>query len=216
MTAATQSRRAKGQQTRSAILEATLIVIVKYGHRAVTHRAVAAEAGVNVSLTTYYFRDLKQLISEAFALYRARVEADAAQTWQEVFAKVESFAVDNRDPEYRNLWVDKLAEFGTGYIVGQINQRPAGLILEMTFFYDLHLNDALRQSACEVRANFEAGFVRLCERLGSAQPQVDAPLLLGTLQRLEYQGLSAPQRLGKEAIYQQLRRVLWWIIAGTN
>ena len=61
MTAATVSRRA-------AIVEATLRVIGERGADAVTHRAVAAEAGVALASTTYYFASKDALVREAFEL----------------------------------------------------------------------------------------------------------------------------------------------------
>ena len=54
-----KTRRAQGEQTRQTILKATLEVLAQQGYTAITHRAVAKQAGVNYSLTTYYFKDLK-------------------------------------------------------------------------------------------------------------------------------------------------------------
>ena len=63
----TRARRARGEQTRLKILDAVLKVIAREGTRGVTHRSVAAEAGVQLSLTTYYFSDIGALIREALA-----------------------------------------------------------------------------------------------------------------------------------------------------
>ena len=75
MTAATSSRRA-------AIVEATLRVIGERGADAVTHRAVATEAGVALASTTYYFASKDALVREAFELVIDRslalVDAHAA------------------------------------------------------------------------------------------------------------------------------------------
>jgi DNA-binding transcriptional regulator YbjK len=53
---------------RAAIVEATLRVIGERGADAVTHRAVAAEAGVALASTTYYFASKHALVREAFEL----------------------------------------------------------------------------------------------------------------------------------------------------
>jgi len=53
---------------REAILEATLRVIEARGADAVTHRAVAAEAGVSPALTTYHFASKEALVAEALEL----------------------------------------------------------------------------------------------------------------------------------------------------
>lgn len=55
-----QGRKASRQgseQRRQAILDAAMRLIVRDGVRAVRHRAVAAEAQVPLSATTYYFKD---------------------------------------------------------------------------------------------------------------------------------------------------------------
>ena len=50
---------------REQILEATLRVIGRSGRQAVTHRAVAEEAGVPLGSTTYYFESRDDLLRQA-------------------------------------------------------------------------------------------------------------------------------------------------------
>ena len=59
-------KRVDGKARREQILAATLRVVAREGVRAVRHRAVAKEAEVPLSATTYYFRDIHELIAEAF------------------------------------------------------------------------------------------------------------------------------------------------------
>ena len=74
--------RAIGVSRRDAIVEATLRIIGERGADAVTHRVVAAEAGVPLASTTYYFASKDALVREAFELVIDRslalVEAHAA------------------------------------------------------------------------------------------------------------------------------------------
>lgn len=53
---------AKGRARRDALLQAGLRVVERDGPAAVTHRSVAAEAGVATSAATYYFADLDDLL----------------------------------------------------------------------------------------------------------------------------------------------------------
>jgi DNA-binding transcriptional regulator YbjK len=204
-----KSRRAKGEQTRQAILEAALRLIVRNGHNAVTHRAVAAEADVNLSLTTYYFKDLKELIAESFDHYRARVEREVDTTWEKLLHFLHEAPAQSEAERY--LLLDYLADFATTYVSDAIKNRPNGLVLEMTFFFDLHLEAELRACAMQLRQRLEAGFVVFCERLGSPQPQVDAALLLNTVQTVEYMGLATGQ-VEREVIYAQFSRLLGCIM----
>lgn len=55
---------ARGSARRTAILDAALRLVARGGPRAVTHRAVAAEAGVPLAATTYYFASRDDLIGQ--------------------------------------------------------------------------------------------------------------------------------------------------------
>ena len=83
----------------------------------------------------------------------------------------------------------------------------------MTLFYDLHLAKDLRDIADQLRARFEVDFINLCHRLGSANPTVDAAILLGEVQRLEYQGLAAGGVVTRDQLYRQLNRLIRWIMS---
>ena len=59
----------KGERRRRSLLEATLRVIARGGVEAVTHRRVAAEAGVSHGATTYHFASRDEIILQAFRYY---------------------------------------------------------------------------------------------------------------------------------------------------
>lgn len=64
--APTRGRRdRRGELRRAELLEAAIHLIGEHGLDAVTHRAVAAEAGVPAASTSYYFRSKDELIDEA-------------------------------------------------------------------------------------------------------------------------------------------------------
>jgi AcrR family transcriptional regulator len=64
---ATATRRQPPEAIRAAIIEATVRVIGRHGVDGVTHRAVAAEADVSLSSTTYHFASKDEIVSAAFA-----------------------------------------------------------------------------------------------------------------------------------------------------
>ena len=70
------------EQRRQLILDAAMRIVVRDGVRGVRHRAVAAEAGVPLSATTYYFKDIDDLINDTFAQYVERSAAFMAKLWQ--------------------------------------------------------------------------------------------------------------------------------------
>jgi DNA-binding transcriptional regulator YbjK len=57
----------RGAARRDCILDAALAVIGRVGPDALTHRLVAAQAGVPLAATTYWFASKEALIMEAFA-----------------------------------------------------------------------------------------------------------------------------------------------------
>ena len=62
-------KREPPEDRRAVILDATLRLIASDGVDAVTHRRVAAAAGVPLGSTTYYFESREQLLREAFRRY---------------------------------------------------------------------------------------------------------------------------------------------------
>ncbi|WP_394768818.1 TetR/AcrR family transcriptional regulator [Lacisediminihabitans sp.] len=56
---------AKGEARRAALLDAVVRVLERGGPSAVTHRAVAAEAGVPLAAATYYFANIDDLLVSA-------------------------------------------------------------------------------------------------------------------------------------------------------
>jgi DNA-binding transcriptional regulator YbjK len=65
----------QAERRRRAILDATLRVISAGGVDAVTHRRIAAEAGVALGSTTYYFASREELVRQAFRHYLEEVTA---------------------------------------------------------------------------------------------------------------------------------------------
>ncbi|KAF1054989.1 MAG: HTH-type transcriptional regulator RcdA [Stenotrophomonas maltophilia] len=90
-----QGRKASRQgseQRRQAILDAAMRLIVRDGVRAVRHRAVAAEAGVPLSATTYYFKDIQDLITDTFSLFVERSAEALVAFWASVEGELQGMA----------------------------------------------------------------------------------------------------------------------------
>lgn len=60
-----RTHRASAQRRREALLDAAAELAAEVGAGAVTHRAVAARAGVPLSTTSYFFSSIDELMSEA-------------------------------------------------------------------------------------------------------------------------------------------------------
>ena len=66
----------RSRSRRELLLRAAVELLADGGPRAVTHRAVAARAGVPQALTTYYFESIQQLTDEALRLHLSERTAE--------------------------------------------------------------------------------------------------------------------------------------------
>lgn len=212
--AARGERSSKGAQTRSRILEATLAVIARDGIRGVTHRAVAKEAAVNLSLTTYYFTDIDDMLKTAFQQFCERMRPDIKQLWDEIFTILDGYSrTELRRLQTRENLRDLLATAAAGYIITQIIEKPVGLVVEQIFFTEARLSPQLRQLGVEHRRQLLEPMVKLCGYFNRADPEVDAELLLDTITALEYQGAGMPrEQLDRERIHALIRRQVGWTL----
>lgn len=188
-----QGRKASRQgseQRRQAILDAAMRIIVREGVRAVRHRAVAAEAEVPLSATTYYFKDINDLITDTFALFVERSAADMAAFWNSTEGLLRT-RVDMLDGsvESRRELADYIAAMAVEYVRQQVQERPAHLLAERAFQQEALLNPRLHDLVRSHRQILQQGATHFFEVLGSKQPEQDAKVLTGIVERMEYQGL---------------------------
>ena len=84
----------RSETTRSTLQRAALRVAIEFGVKGVTHRRVAAEAGVALGSASYHYEHIDELMFEAFASWvRSRVVHyvplfEVAQTDEDVIAAV--------------------------------------------------------------------------------------------------------------------------------
>ncbi len=209
----------KGEKTRLTILHATLRVIASAGRRGVTHRAVAKEAGVSLSLTTYYFKDLSELLIEAFRLHKAELHKQLEPSMASYRSEIE---VLQRYREQGDVQGEKqvllaIADQLSDFVFNQVESGRQGLVVEMAFFFDMHMPENFRRVAYELRQRFVDDLAELCEGVGSDDPVSDAEIIIGSIQRLQYEALSVPDySQNPERVRKQLRRLLRILWIGPN
>lgn len=171
-------RRTRGEERRRALLEATLAVIGRDGVGGVTHRAVAAEAGLPLAATTYYFDSREELLLAAFAL---AVEQDVARLARQAPGLV-------AEPLTAETLADRLAALVVGWLsVGQPTLEAQ---------VELYLQAARRPELSELSRGWTQAYLDALapplDALSLADPVRDARVLFAALNGLFVDQLVAP------------------------
>jgi TetR/AcrR family transcriptional regulator, regulator of biofilm formation and stress response len=179
---------------REQILEATLRVIGRSGRQAVTHRAVAEEAGVPLGSTTYYFESRDDLLRQALE----HVAASEVERYREL-------GEDLRRIKSARELADRLID----ELVAAAQDRIA-YIAEYELWLEAGRRPELREAAtswCDAEQRSVAGAM---EALGSTDPATDASLVVAAIDGLGERVLAReddPAEAAKE-FRPELRRLI--------
>jgi DNA-binding transcriptional regulator YbjK len=153
---------------REQILEATLRVIGRSGRSAVTHRAVAEEAGVPLGSTTYYFESRDDLLRQALEHVAASEVERYGKRGEELrFVKSAHELADRLIDDLVFAAEDRVAYIAEYELWLEAGQRP-------------ELREAA-QSWCDAEQRSVAVAM---ESLGSSDPATDASLVVAAIDGL--------------------------------
>ncbi len=203
-----KTSRAKSEQRRRVILEAALRIVVNEGVRGIRHRAVAKEAGVPLAATTYYFKDIQELIVDAFTLYTEKALHTVEEFTRQFYQLMASMTgADIRSEEEQQALAEFMVEQLTVYLREQIVTEHDMLVAEQAFRYEAIVNERIRELAImHRRVIFERALAFFRDVAGSAQPEADAEIVLGLLHSLEYRALLDPQNGDMASVKDVVRR----------
>ena len=162
----------KSTETIAAILRAALLVIAEGGIDAVTHRRVAARAGVSLSSTTYHFANRDELIARAFEHYIERARARIS-------------ALVQRKPRNMAEVVDAVLAHAQWEFADEALVRAE---YELVLYSTRH--DELRELFLAWQRDEERWIAEGLEELAVAKPLRSARLLKSTLRAFELERLS--------------------------
>ena len=171
---------------REEILRAALRLIGSRGMHHVTHRDVAAEAGVPLGSTTYYFATKEELLTEALRLFVAEEQA-------RLHAAAERFEGVSAPPE---VIADAIAAE-----IGNTATRP----VEQVAQFELYL-EATRSARRWPRrrrrsfAAYEEIAVAALRSAGAKEPERLAPLFIGLIEGLMFRQLVDPAPIGSKRV----------------
>lgn len=186
-----RTARAGSEQRRRAILDAALRIIVRDGVRAVRHRAVAAEAQVPLSATTYYFKDIHDLIADAFTLFLEKTTQEQINPiWVRIFEVAASYGGKVPvEPARRAEFAAVLSKVAADYVEAEILHHRDNLLGIQALLQAAITDPRLRAAAIAFRTGILEQISDFLAALGTAAPAFDAELLFSTFERLEYEHL---------------------------
>ena len=186
-------RQQRGELRRDAILRATWDVMLRDGVRGVRHRAIATAAGVPLSSTTYYFKDIQDLLVQSFELFAEEsIERFAAPFWRQAeqqrldFIAQEQFDLDTGVIAASSAL---LLDVAAKYIEERLSKHREQVVLEYAFWYAA-IHEPRLQAAVRLVVRRWIGLMQpWLSLLPVTQPEQAARSMLATLRRIEYEGL---------------------------
>lgn len=170
---------------RDRIIEAAITVVGRDGVAGTTHRRVAAEAGVPVGSTTYYFATLDDLI-----------EAALAKTVDDYREMLESRAIDLSPGDQ-----DRLIRVLTDLIMEGLTSRREQTTVEYVLYLAAVTNPRLREQA-------SACTDLLVAALAPAVGRSRATMLAATFDGLIIRGLVSPRPLARREVRSVLKECI--------
>jgi len=169
-------------------------LIVRDGVRAVRHRAVAKEAGVPLSATTYYFADISELIADTFTLFAEQnmdeVVEPLSRKLTDFFA---SFPNDSAaKTENREKVVEGVIDILIDVIRGEVNEKRESVVAERVFLSEAFRDARLAGLALTYQERLLRGIQLMCQNFGISDVEHAAYLILYTVVSLENEALLVP------------------------
>ena len=207
---------AKGLQRKKEITEATLQVIVQSGVQGVTHRAVAEQAGVQLRLTTYYFKDKEDLINEAFMHFAEKGKSSLAGFLELANENLDQLsAADKRNlsTKSRRKIYEAFSALANEYMINNLRNNRDHIAVQQAFLNEAIDNPLVRELHKNHRQKLIDQVTELCRVANKEDPEIDAELFVNAFERMEYEGICTPVRKLKKDKYQaMIRKLIWWMI----
>lgn len=208
-----QARREGSELRRKAILEAALRIIISDGIRSVRHRAVAKEAEVPLSATTYYFKDIHELIADSFTLFAERAMEGVIKPFQEEAFRLMDAVPNAHSPEGRTQLIGVLAQAVSVYIEQGVKERRDHNLAEQAFYQEALIEDGLRRLAIHYRKEQIKVLYHGCERLGVSDAQYAAELIFNQVLAWEQELLLNPLAFANGELLKRVEHLLRLLLA---
>lgn len=200
------NRRSKGEQTRQKILEAAIEVIAQSGIKGTTHRAVAQQADIQLSLTTYYFKDIKELITEAISLSSEGYLTTGQNALEDIAKEISVYdAATLRKASTKLILCEKISKIASGYVYENITTKRTQLAVQQVFLTERLYIPKLTELAQNHVKSTAARFLKVASYFNKIDPEIDAELLMTIITRLEFRYI---HNLSEQADFDVIHRLI--------
>jgi DNA-binding transcriptional regulator YbjK len=165
------------------LLRAAVDLVADGGPKAVTHRAVAARAGVPQASTTYYFSSIQELTDEALRLHLSERTGELQAMFTEATAKGGS----------TEDIVRVLAEM-------LITRSRDIAIAQFEVYMQAGRNPALREHVAKTLATFERLAGTILGFLGAREPEKAAPVFVALIDGYLLHRVARPDQVQEDAL----------------
>ena len=208
-----KKRRSKGERTKHLILESAIAILAKQGIKGATHRAIASHANIQLSLTTYYFKDIQELVQQAFELNSANVINEVTDLWQPTLDLVDKYSkADLRRVSVRVELREKIANLLVKMITDNAANNRQQLIVEQQLFSEIQVTSALSLIAKQHYLAQLQPCLQLCQYFTQDGVAVNAEILLSQIQQVTYRQLLAENNENIDRLADVIRQILAIVI----
>ena len=183
------TRAEASQRVQESIVAATVAITAREGVAAVTHRAVAKEAGVSLSSTTWHFATKADIL-----------EAALRWTAEHEVGRIASIAARLSDEEFDPAaWAEALAD----WLIGQVTTERAVAVA----LYRLQIELADSPGARRTHHEWGRGLRAVAETVA---PELDIRIIVAALDGLRLSVLLSGEDPGwlRDAVRRQLQALL--------
>ena len=187
-------RRSKGERTKNLILGSAIAMLAEQGIKGTTHRAIASHADIQLSLTTYYFKDIQALVQQAFELNYYHATKIIEQLWQPILSLIaQQTKVALNKVSLRVALREELTDLLLNLIALNTDNNRQQLIVEQHLFNEALVAPTLRLIAENQYHAQLKPCLQLCQYFSKDKDKVEAnaQILHTIVTQIQYQQLLA-------------------------
>lgn len=164
-----------------------------------------------LSATTYYFKDIHDLLTDAFTLYvQETIENFVDPFWARANEWLNQFTPEQLQASANRAQIlETLADMGAAHILETQQAHHEQLNIEYAFLYAALLDERLHSLALQYGQRLLAHLSEALARLGVSEVELSAKAMLALIRRLQYEALvgmpeASDLALVKKALQHQM------------